>query len=153
MWSKLHQRPFLRSRLDPEGHSTGSVGAIDPPRPVDPRASPVSLVEEKRRGGRRVDNSRRTAGERGCHTSTAQHKAPEDEQSGGNGSETGQLSIRACRLWNPRPKLRLESCQGSRTAPGMTETSTNAAMNWYHQPRLRNQGPNCRKAGLCRRGV
>ena len=100
-----------------------------------------------------MDNSRRTAGEGGCHTSTAQHKAPEDKRSGGNGSsETGQRSIRACPLCNSCPELRLESCQGSRTARGMTETSTNAAMDWYHQSRLRNQGPNCRKTGLCRGG-
>ena len=145
------QRPFLRRRLDLERHSTGSVG----PRLCPTRRPSVSLVEAERRGGRGTDNSRRTAGEGGCHTTTAQHKAPEDERSGENGSETGQRSIRACRLCNSCPELRLESCKASRTARGMTETWTDAAMDWPRQPRLRNHGPKYRNLdrSLSRRGL
>ena len=90
-----------------------------------------------------MDNSGRKAGEGGAtpiRLSTRRLRT--------NGRrETGQKpgsgrSGPVCRLCNSCPELRLESCQGSRTARGMTETSTDAAMDWYHQSRLRNQGLN-----------
>ena len=144
------QRPFLRRRLDLERHSTGPVG----PR-LCPLGGPLSALWKRKEeeGGEWTTVVGRLA--RGCHTSTAQHKAPEDDRSGENGSETGQRSIRACRLCNSCPELRLESCKASRTARGMTETWTDAAMDWSHQPRLRNHGPKYRNLdrSLSRRGL
>lgn len=156
MWSKLH-RALQRSsvRFSEGGSTLSAIPRGQSAHACAPPGDPLSALWKRKEeeGGEWTTVVGRLA--RGCHTSTAQHKAPEDERSGENGSETGQRSIRACRLCNSCPELRLESCKASRTARGMTETWTDAAMDWPRQPRLRNHGPKYRNLdrSLSRRGL